>query len=110
MPAPGAPAQPPGAEVAVTAEHPVETPSTAPQAAEVRPSPERLRKRRSKGAISPVTGLSADYQDRKEVGAVIRIFLAVALTAGIVFGVFLFLKKKISEPVEPPAPGLVLIP
>jgi peptidoglycan/LPS O-acetylase OafA/YrhL len=69
--------------------------------------PEQQRRRRSKGGVHPVTGLSSDYEDRKEAGALIRIFIAVVLTAAIAYGVFRFVERKINGPVPPPDPSVL---
>lgn len=63
--------------------------------------PEARRRRRTKGSINPSTALSSAYEDRKEVGALLRIVLAVALTAAIALAVYYFLDKQISGPSEP---------
>lgn len=91
----------------------VETGSASPAPAATAPAgrgrggEERRRRRRTRGSISPVTALSSDYEERKEVGTLIRIILAVALTAAIVYGVFYFLEKTISGPPQPRVSTLV---
>lgn len=63
------------------------------------PAPRRRSKQpRKKGAMDPITGLSAGYEDRKELGALIRIVLAVALTVAITMGVFYFMERTIQGP------------
>ena len=55
-----------------------------------------------KGSINPSTVLSDNYEDRKEVGAIVRIILAIVLTAALTVGVFHFMRKKIMQPQSDP--------
>ena len=61
----------------------------------------RRKRRRRKESSKPVAALLPSEYDRQELKVVIRIVLAVALTAAIVFGVFYFLEKTIYGPPQP---------
>ena len=86
-------------------------PSTVEQTAASAPAParsglpgERSGRSRGRRSIDPTTGYSSTYEDRKEVGAVVRIFLSVLLTAAIAWAVVYVVNRKINTP--PPEPEL----
>lgn len=64
---------------------PLMEPATAPRAV-IQRNPGR--------AIHPVVGLSTRYDDQRETGSVIRVALAVLLTAGIVIAVTMFMTNQ----------------
>lgn len=61
-------------------------------------------RRRMKRAIDPHTMISADYESRKELGTIMRIFFAVLGTVAITWGVFHFMEKRFQAPPPEPEP------
>lgn len=125
VPAMGSPPPPDGAEMAVRPAISRPLPSS-PQPARAwpgavapagTPSPEgtipatrvsRPRRGDSGRAVSPFTGMSQGYHDRREVVAIIKVLVAAALTLAIALAVMLVVKKRFAEPtyeLRPEAPA-----
>ena len=71
---------------------------TGPLEAAGSPTRGRRGRKRASGSISPITGISHVYEERKATTSLIKILLAVLITFAIAVGIVVITRKNFREP------------